>query len=316
MLGRWLTFTALAWICATPALAKHHYKLKHDAQPKHPISKSQIKDAIPKAEPKSIYGNPESYIVQGHRYFVLKSAKKYKRVGYASWYGEKFSGFATSNHEIYDPNLMTAASRELPLPTYVKVTNLENKKTVIVRVNDRGPFNNHRIIDLSYAAALKLDMLKKGTAKVQIEAIDPKSQDEHKTKHNITSTKWGSILAKKVKQTIKQKFKGDSSKAQPAQPTKTPKNINTAPKAQTPAPSPQSQPHTKFIFPLQTFDSPVNAKQYRQKLHGHTHLPLALDCTPHTCTVALGPLDSDILDHKTKQWLLEMNIKTPLADRV
>ncbi len=109
---------------------------------------------------------------------VLKSANNFKQTGIASWYGKKFHGHLTSNGEIYDMYSMTAAHKNLPLPTYVKVTNHLNKKSVIVRVNDRGPFHENRIIDLSYSAAFKLDMLKKGTAIVTIEAINTDKEIE------------------------------------------------------------------------------------------------------------------------------------------
>lgn len=127
-------------------------------------------------EPKSIRGNPASYVVFNKSYDVLPDSKDYLEQGIASWYGRKFHGRQTSNGEIYDMLAMTAAHKSLPLPTYVRVTNLENNRQVVVRVNDRGPFHDGRIIDLSYAAAVKLGIEKKGTGLVQVEAItDPSS---------------------------------------------------------------------------------------------------------------------------------------------
>ena len=134
---------------------------------------NQVTDAIPKAEPKSRYGNPSQYKVFGQKYTVLSSSKNYSKEGVASWYGPKFNHKKTSSGEEYDMYQMTAANKELPLPTYAQVTNLENGHTVIVKINDRGPFKKGRIIDLSYAAAKKLDMTQKGTAKVRVTAIDP-----------------------------------------------------------------------------------------------------------------------------------------------
>lgn len=130
-----------------------------------------VRDAIPRAEPLSRYGNPESYKVFGITYYPLKSSQGYSARGYASWYGTKFHGELTSSREPYDMYAMTAAHKTLPLPSYVRVTNLDNNKSVVVRVNDRGPFHSERIIDLSYAAAYKLDMLKKGTARVEVQAL-------------------------------------------------------------------------------------------------------------------------------------------------
>ncbi|MDB2410034.1 septal ring lytic transglycosylase RlpA family protein [Pseudomonadales bacterium] len=110
----------------------------------------------------------------------MKSSKGYKEKGGASWYGTKFHGRLTSNGERYNMYAMTAAHKSLPIPTYVKVKNLENGREIIVRVNDRGPFHEGRIIDLSYAAATKIGMLKKGTARVEVEAIDPREWKQSK----------------------------------------------------------------------------------------------------------------------------------------
>ncbi len=129
-------------------------------------------DATPRAEPRSKYGNPESYEVFGKRYYTLKSAAGYRERGIASWYGQKFHGRRTSSGEQYDMYQMTAAHKQLPLPTYVQVTNLDNNRTAVLKVNDRGPFHDNRIIDLSYAAALKLDIAERGTAFVEVVALD------------------------------------------------------------------------------------------------------------------------------------------------
>ena len=133
-------------------------------------------DAIPRAEPPSRYGNGPVYEVFGKRYTVLPSSAGYSERGVASWYGRKFHGRLTSNREVYDMHQMTAAHKTLPLPTYVRVTNLRNDKSVVVRVNDRGPFVHNRIIDLSYAAASKLDMIRDGTSLVEVTAISPVQQ--------------------------------------------------------------------------------------------------------------------------------------------
>jgi len=129
-------------------------------------------DAVPRPEPKSRYGNGPVYEVLGKRYTVMGSSSGYAERGVASWYGKKFHGNLTSNREPYDMYQMTAAHKTLPLPTYVKVRNLRNNREIVVRVNDRGPFVHNRIIDLSYAAALKLDMVKDGTSLVEVTAIN------------------------------------------------------------------------------------------------------------------------------------------------
>lgn len=123
-------------------------------------------------EPLSRYGNPEFYDVLGTRYVPLKSARGYRERGIASWYGPDFHGGLTSTREAYDMYRMTGAHKLLPLPTWVEVTNLENGRKVTLRVNDRGPFKDNRIIDLSYAAALALDVVRPGTAFVEVRAIE------------------------------------------------------------------------------------------------------------------------------------------------
>ena len=144
-----------------------------DKAPGKQVDVSKIPNAVPKEEPRSRYGNPKSYVVFDKRYYVMESNKGFVEKGIASWYGTKFHGRRTSSGETYDMYAMTAAHKNLPLPTYVKVTNLENGKHIIVKVNDRGPFHENRIIDLSYTAATKLDIVKKGTGLVEIRAVGP-----------------------------------------------------------------------------------------------------------------------------------------------
>lgn len=152
----------------------HRYSADNDYAPDYSLDASKIQDAVPQDEPRSKYGNPASYVACGHRYYVMKSSSGYHERGIASWYGMKFHKFRTSSGEPYDVNKMTAANKTLPLPTYVLVTNLQNGKHAIVKVNDRGPFVSNRIIDLSYAAAVKLGVFAHGTALVDVKAIDPR----------------------------------------------------------------------------------------------------------------------------------------------
>jgi len=144
-----------------------------DSAPGHEVDISQIGDAVPKNEPLSRYGNPKSYVVFGERYHLLDKRKGYKQRGVASWYGTKFHGRRTSSGEPYDMFAMTAAHKTLPIPTYARVTNLDNGKSIIVKINDRGPFVGGRLIDLSYVAARKLDITAKGTGRVEIQTIVP-----------------------------------------------------------------------------------------------------------------------------------------------
>ena len=147
-------------------------KTRGDGPPKGSISPRDMPgDAVPRPEARSRYGNGPVYEVLGKRYRVMESAANYQERGVASWFGKLFHGNLTSNREIYDMYGMTAAHKTLPLPTYVRVRNLRNNRSVIVRVNDRGPFVHNRIIDLSYAAATKLDMIRDGTSLVEVTAI-------------------------------------------------------------------------------------------------------------------------------------------------
>jgi|TARA_B110000967_G_scaffold13220_1_gene12737 rare lipoprotein A len=136
------------------------------------IDTSVIPNAKPKSEPITNAGNKSPYQVFGKTYRVLPTSKGYKATGIASWYGTKFHGRLTSNGEVYNMYGMTAAHKSLPIPSYARVTNVENGKSVVVRINDRGPFHGARLIDLSYVAAMKLGYADKGTAKVLIEVID------------------------------------------------------------------------------------------------------------------------------------------------
>lgn len=137
-----------------------------------PPDLAHLPDPVPRKEPPSARGNPSHYTVRGQTYRVLESAAGYYATGVASWYGRKFHGRTTSSGEPYDMFQLTAAHRSLPIPTYVKVTNLGNQRSTIVRVNDRGPFHSERIIDLSYAAAVKLGFADHGTARVRVEVLE------------------------------------------------------------------------------------------------------------------------------------------------
>lgn len=151
----------------------HRYAARNDSYPAGQRDLSHVPDAVPHYEPRSRLGNQPSYTVLGKQYSVLPSAQGYVEEGFASFYGNKFHGYATSNGEPYDMYAMTAAHKQLPLPSYARITNLDNGRSVVVRVNDRGPFHDGRIIDLSYAAAWRLGIAAQGTGHVRVEGIDP-----------------------------------------------------------------------------------------------------------------------------------------------
>ena len=153
--------------------------VRKDGPPPYDVDVSKIPNAVPKSEKPSKYGNLASYRVFGKSYHVMASSKNYEEQGIASWYGTKFHAQRTSSGERYNMLAMTAAHKTLPLPTYVQVTNLHNGRKIIVKVNDRGPFESNRLIDLSYVAAKKLGMLGHGTALVDVKAIDPTRYDKN-----------------------------------------------------------------------------------------------------------------------------------------
>lgn len=144
-----------------------------DHGPAYPVDVSRVPNAVPQYVTPSKYGNLSPYTVNGQTYDLLPSCIGYHERGIASWYGSKFHGGRTSDGDTYDMYAMTAASKVLPLPCYVRVTNLQNGENVIVKVNDRGPFVPNRIIDLSYAAAARIGMLGSGTALVDVISVTP-----------------------------------------------------------------------------------------------------------------------------------------------
>ena len=154
------------------------YRDEHDGGPAQPaIDVSTLVEPTPKPEPPARYGNKPVYSVLGETYKLLPDSHGYVERGVASWYGNKFHGYMTSSLEPYDMYQFSAAHKTLPLPTYARVTNLENGKSVVVRINDRGPFHENRIIDLSYAAAVRIGVWPKGTGLVEVRAIDPAHPD-------------------------------------------------------------------------------------------------------------------------------------------
>ncbi len=162
---------------------------KGDAAPSAPLDVASIPEPTPRVEPISKYGNPPFYTVNGQTYRTLRSSAGYVERGIASWYGTKFHGRRTSSGEPYDMYAMSAAHKTLPLPSYVRVTNLQNGRSLIVRLNDRGPFIDGRLIDLSYAAAAKLGILDHGTGLVEVRALSPDAPEEPAAQETSPATK-------------------------------------------------------------------------------------------------------------------------------
>ncbi len=156
-----------------PVANAGRYSISQDRAPSQALDVSQIREVIPVPLNRTMAGNRSPYTVNGRSYRVMQTEEGFQQTGLASWYGEKFHGHQTSNGEIFDMYQVSAAHTGLPIPSFVRVTNLENQRSIVVRVNDRGPFHNDRVIDLSYAAAYKLGFSNQGTALVHIEAIVP-----------------------------------------------------------------------------------------------------------------------------------------------
>lgn len=147
--------------------------MENDSPLLEELDLAQVRPVIPKVERRTLAGNKSPYTINGRTYHVMDNEAGYSATGFASWYGRKFHGHLTSNGEIYDMFQLSAAHTTLPIPSYVRVTNLDNGKSIIARVNDRGPFHDGRIVDMSYAGAVMLGYADKGTARVQVEAVLP-----------------------------------------------------------------------------------------------------------------------------------------------
>jgi rare lipoprotein A len=217
-----------------------------------------VPDAAPRAEPRSRHGNPPFYTVFGKRYYVLSSSAAYVERGVASWYGPGFHKVRTSTGEQYDMYGMTAAHKTLPLPAYVSVTNLQNGRSVVVRVNDRGPFVGNRIIDLSYTAASRLDMLRNGTAMVEVRALDSPP----------TAPNPGTPLLSAAQASPSNGQAGAAASAGTASPgTASPGTASAAGTAE-PGSAPASAVRTVLFVQAGAFADPANAEHLVAKLRG------------------------------------------------
>lgn len=162
---------AIATGCGSSSSGGGRYTISQDRAPSRGIDPDSIPDVVPGPVIRTGAGNRSPYTVLGRTYTVLSTEEGYSARGVASWYGEKFHGHKTSNGEVFDMYKVSAAHKSLPIPSFLRVTNLDNNRSIVVRVNDRGPFHGDRLVDLSYAGAVKLGFADRGTARVQIEAI-------------------------------------------------------------------------------------------------------------------------------------------------
>lgn len=248
---------------------------------------SHVPDAVPRVEPRSRGGNPASYVVFGKRYYTLQSNQGFVQRGIASWYGTKFHGRKTSNGERYDMYAMSAAHKRLPLPTYLEVTNLENGRKVVVRVNDRGPFHDNRIVDLSYAAASRIGMLGKGTALVEIRAIDPAAPARPAPTTRVAA----------------------------ARPRPGPVVTRTAPAKPAEAPHPTAAP--RIFLQAGAFASNANAERLKRRLEAGLSRPVRVVPAASTAgrvhRVQVGPLASVEIADQVSTNMLDFGISEPLV---
>jgi peptidoglycan lytic transglycosylase len=237
---------------STPRQETPVYTVPPESLTPPPIPDS-VPDAIPRIESRAHSGNPPFYDVFGKRYYVLSSSVGYWERGVASWYGPGFHKVRTSTGESYDMYAMTAAHKTLPLPAYVRVTNLLNGRSVVVRVNDRGPFVGNRIIDLSYTAAAKLDMLRNGTAMVDVRTVDPSAPAP------VTSASMVPPAA-----AAPNAGSGAAVPAAAAQPN------SAVPGAAAPTPSGAAAVTAALFVQAGAFSDPANAQRLAEKLRGGT----------------------------------------------
>ncbi|MGP9766810.1 septal ring lytic transglycosylase RlpA family protein [Halomonas sp. AOP13-D3-9] len=266
------------------------YAMSGDAYPLEPPDVAKVPDAEPRIEQPSRTGNRSTYEVWGKTYHVLPDATGYEKRGTASWYGEKFHGYATSNGEIYDMYKMSAAHRSLPLPTFARVTSLDTGRSVIVRVNDRGPFHSDREIDLSYAAAARLGFLDNGTGSVKVEAINPEQWlAEHGGSGNAAPQPRASEQARVSEQARPVAANTPREADRPAAPT----THSAAPSPQ--APAPQSAPSQEeagdaVYLQIAALGNSEGAQQLQQRLQGEQPHAVRIMSDADVYRVQVGPI--------------------------
>jgi len=252
-----------------------------------------IPDAVPKAEPLSEKGNPENYTVLGQRYTVNFDTRNFTQQGTASWYGTKFHGKLTSSGEPYDMYQMTAAHKTLPLPSYVQVTNLQNQKKIIVKVNDRGPFVDGRIIDLSYAAARKLGITQTGTAQVQLDIINPNDKNTTLVSNDVETFKAEPVIAPVLTPVdAAVQINQDQPPGQPI----TSSVITDTVKAESTLDTDTSHATNNYYLQLAAFSQRQLAENLREQLLAQKITPIIIATFDHENAtlykVRVGPLDS------------------------
>lgn len=277
----------------------------HITQPEHPPSVADLAnlpDPQPRVEPPSATGNPDNYVIDGRVYHVRATSYGYDKHGLASWYGPKFQGRRTSSGKIFNMYALTAASKTLPIPTYVRVTRLDTGKSIVVKVNDRGPFVDGRLIDLSYAAAIKLGMVDQGTVPVEVKALPP-----YQTRGP------GAMLASGTMPSADQQPTAPPAATAPAQAM--PDAVELA--ALQPGHNPphavlaSASPYTGDVFlQVGAFSQRVRAEELRRMLHQALRRRVEIDSSgDDLCRVRVGPLSGMADVDRTRLALEELGIQ-------
>lgn len=303
----WLLFMALLMIGLVGCSSNKPVDIK-DSGPAQPMDVSHIPDAVPRYEPRTRAGNKSPYTVLGKTYTLINDSRGFKEKGIASWYGNKFHGRRTSNGEIYSMYGMTAAHKTLPIPSYVRVTNLNNGRQIVVRVNDRGPFHSGRIIDLTYAGASKLGFIRQGTAPVMIETIEPGSPQPIPQITPAPKTESAAPMASTTLSTSTT----ISASTMPATVTALSASAN-APKAPAPANSAGYQLPPNTYLQAGAFSSKTSADNLSRRIKVLTDFPVTIlePSADQLYRVHVGPLDSNLHLMQLRETLLQQNLPAP-----
>jgi rare lipoprotein A len=309
------------------------YALDKDAGPDDGVrlDPDKIQDAVPVDEPRTAAGNKSPYTVLGETYNVMPESTGYSQTGRASWYGKKFHGYKTSNGEIYSMYKMSGAHKTLPIPSYVRVTNLDNGRNAIVRINDRGPFHSDRIIDLSYAAAVKLDVTRTGTANVKLETITPSTSayaareaEKDELPDVVASTKPVArskpVVAVAARDSAVQKSRAPvpvddyslkSAQAKAATPTPSPAVASAPAVFASPENTQVSNGSGSTWLQAAAFRSEDSANNLRNKLASITGRQVKIDTAQGLHKVRIGPLADQKSISQVTELLVQNNLGKP-----
>lgn len=269
---------------------------------------ARIPDAVPRVEPLSRSGNPESYVVLGKRYYTQRDRRGHVERGFASWYGKPFHGRKTSSGETYDMHAMSAAHKTLPLPTYARVTNLENGRSIVIRINDRGPFKDERIIDLSHTAAVKLGVVRTGTARVEVRAIEP-SPSPFLASHADGGSGQPSLASRSTTVAASRPTRATDAPVRVRDPASVSSSLATGSRSPVQG--------TPLYLQVGAFGDPGNAERLRARLTTHLLHEQIRILDPDTSGAALyqvriGPLASEHEAERLAEQITALGVERPL----